>query len=277
MEKRRSSNDQNFQFNTDVKKYLTNKDAENQRQRAGRPEETDSSDKAAETIGQLFDIFYQENFEDILIYSEDQMLDKISKDVLDNLLKIYTQRTLAQGEFKELIQASEEIIKKKYREHFDLLNSAWSEFSKIRYKNTNDLYLNNFRKHCSYTGNIPYHMCKFRKGQTAGSRLIAVRENYKITFVICSGCRKCFTSEIMTLYCNHCREVYHSSVLKPSENKDLLPATLSKYHCTRIINEKLKMFDALSEQELIDSLQCFVIKHSKGYLLFVFHNKYNEI
>ena len=99
-------------------------------------------------------------------------------------------------------------------------------------KEKNLSYLNNFRKHCPKTEELPYHLCDDGKVGKFIKLEYETNNNEKdIYYVVCENCRFCYLSNCIKMYCKNCKKNYYSSILKDSENINCLPATWDSYHC----------------------------------------------
>ena len=181
--------------------------------------------KAEEILGNEFN----ENFDNILIKRKEIFVNKIMKEVELILKELYLKEL---NEINEINIKLKELIEEKYNKNYNLLNNEWKKYQK-QPKLYN--YLNHFRKHCIHTDNIAFHSCKKEK-----SKFIEIKENNKISHVICIECKKCYVSNEILLYCKYCEIEYYSCKLKDNEDENILPSTWEKYHCVGIVNNTMK-------------------------------------
>ena len=172
---------------------------------------------------------FNENFENILIKRKEIFVSNIMKEVELILKELYPKE---ENKMKDIIITLKEEINDKYNKNFYLLNNEYKKYQKNP-KLYN--YLSHFRKHCINTDNIGYHICKKEK-----SKLIEIKENNEISYIICIECKKCYISNEILLYCKYCKVEYYSCRLKNNENENLLPSTWEKYHCVGIVNNTMK-------------------------------------
>ena len=181
--------------------------------------------KAEEILGNEFN----ENFDNILIKRKEIFVNKIMKEVELILKELYLKEL---NEINDINIKLKELIEEKYNKNYNLLNNEWKKYQK-QPKLYN--YLNHFRKHCIHTDNIAFHSCKKEK-----SKFIEIKENNKISHVICIECKKCYISNEILLYCKYCEIEYYSCKLKDNEDENILPSTWEKYHCVGIVNNTMK-------------------------------------
>ena len=192
-----------------------------------------------EKLNDMYDKEFNEAFKQILILSKEDFINFISNGITYLLSELYGENIFENRKLKEIQKKNLSIIDKNYEIHFQKINKTWLNFSKIKNnnnENTNNYYLTNFRKHCCDTENIAFHNCK----SDLNSKFISVEENKNIKYVICTECKMVYFSNFILCYCSHCNCDYYSSILSKNENPNLLIATWKKYHCNKLINEKMK-------------------------------------
>ena len=113
---------------------------------------------------------------------------------------------------------------------YDSCLNVLQKFKSSNNKNDNNIYLTNFLAHCNYE-QIALHSC--------GSKFIKTNSNINTnTYVICSGCKKCYFNVSIPVYCPFSQKKYYSKITKEDE-ENLDPATWEEYHCKNpIINEQ---------------------------------------
>ena len=191
-----------------------------------------------EKIKNLYDPEFEEMFQDILISSKEDFLDNISNNVNSILTDMYSEEALKDENLENILTEFDKKVEKDYNLHYEILNKCYKNFEREnrRGKLNENNYLSNFRKHCSETDDIPYHNCQ----NNTLSKFYQIEENGEIKYVICSECQKVYLSKMILCHCINCNEDYYSSILNKNEDKNLLPATWKKYHCDKVINEKMK-------------------------------------
>ena len=172
---------------------------------------------------------FNENFENILIKRKEIFLSNIMKEVELILKELYPKE---ENKMKDIIIKLKEEINDKYNKNYNLLKNEYKKYEKEPKLYNN---LTHFRKHCINTDNIGYHICKKEK-----SKLIEIKENNEINYIICIECKKCYISNEILLYCKNCNVEYYSCRLKNNENENILPSTWEKYHCVGIVNNTMK-------------------------------------
>ncbi len=190
-----------------------------------------------EKIKKMYESEFDEMFQDILISSKEDFLDDISNNINTLLTDMYSEESLKDETLEKILTDFDNDVAKDYNYHFEILNKAFKNFERDnrRGKLNENSYLSNFRKHCAETEDIPYHNC-----QNSLSKFYQIEENGEIKYVICSDCHKVYLSSMILCHCSNCNEDYYSSILNKNEDKNLLPATWKKYHCEKVINEKMK-------------------------------------
>ena len=190
-----------------------------------------------ERIKNLYDPEFEEMFQDILISSKEDFLDNISNNVNSILIDMYSEEALKDEKLENILTEFDKKVEKDYNLHYDILNKSYKNYEREnrRGKLNENNYLFNFRKHCSETDDIPYHNC-----QNTLSKFYQIEENGEIKYVICSDCQKVYFSTMILCHCVNCNEDYYTNILNKNEDKNILPATWKKYHCDKVINEKMK-------------------------------------
>ena len=198
-------------------------------------------EKLKEKINLMYENEYKEIFKQILIISKEDFMSFISNGVKILLIEIYGEENINN---KILLNLQEELYKeyeKEYLINYDKLNKFWKNLEKEK----NDIekyYLTNFRKHCCESLNYAFHNCQNEK-----SKFIKYEENNKIKYVICIECQIVYFSNCILCYCSFCNKNYYSSILSKEEKNNLFIATWEKYHCEKIINEKMKCLKCKSD------------------------------
>ena len=190
-----------------------------------------------EKIQEMYDSEFDEMFQDILISSKEDFLDNISNNINTLLTDIYSEQCLSDETLEKILTDFDNQVEKDYNFHYEILNKAFKNFERDnrRGKLNENSFLSNFRKHCAETDDIAYHNC-----QNSLSKFYQIEENGEIKYVICQDCQKVYLSSMILCNCSNCNEDYFSSILNKNEDKNLLPATWKKYHCEKVINEKMK-------------------------------------
>ena len=187
-------------------------------------------------LNDMYDTEFNEAFKQILTLSKEDFMSFISNGVQIALSDLYGEDIFENEKLINIQNKNLNLIERNYQNHYNKLDRAWRNFEKIKNKNNNNYYLTNFRKHCCNTDDIAFHNCQIE----SNSKYISVEENKIIKYVICSECKFVYFSNFILCYCSHCHIDYYSSILSKDENPNLLIATWGKYHCHKLINEKMK-------------------------------------
>ena len=180
-------------------------------------------------ISEIYTLLYKENFPLILKKTRYIFLEKIFKEAEEIILKgsLKSSNNIAQ------ILESKEAIIKKYEHDFKLLSLEYKNYLKNK---KNYKYFSHFRKHCGKTDKYGYHFCDSNKK----AKFIEIKEKEEISYVICEGCKLCYKTDFIEMFCANCNHKYFSNKLKETENENILPATWGRYHCNSLINEIMK-------------------------------------
>ena len=193
----------------------------------------------SEKIKNIFQSEFDEIFEDILTLSKEDFMSNIKNNVNQLISDMYTEEATNDKTLIKILKNCENEFDDEYKYHYEILNKNWKNYEREnrRGKINENSFLNNFRKHCAETDDIPYHNCQNNQSKFYQ---VSIEENGEIDYVICIECQKVYFSNMILCHCNNCNEDYYSSILSKNENKNLLPATWKKYHCEKVINEKMK-------------------------------------
>ena len=216
----------------------------------------------------IFNIIYEENFQDILILQKQRFLEQLEKDVLTIFYQIYSDKISFNKKFNSLLRIINEEFKSKYNNNYEEIYSEWNCFNNLKNNNNynkedkvNSYYISDFRKHCHNHIGLAIHKCE----NDEKAKFIKIykrfnfrfRNNKEVKYIICEGCKKVFYKDKFNSYCSHCDENYLSSILLPNENKECCMATYSEYHCETLTNEiipcklcKEKLFLFIKEKQL---------------------------
>ena len=191
----------------------------------------------SEKVKNMYQAEFDEIFEDILTLTKEDFISNLTNNVSQLLSDMYSEEAISNKNLIKILNSCENEFEEEYKYHFEILNKNWKNFEREnrRGKINENSYLNNFRKHCAETDDIPYHNC-----QNNLSKFYQIEENGEIEYVICIDCQKVYFSNMILCHCNNCNEDYYTSILGKNEDKNLLPATWKKYHCEKVINEKMK-------------------------------------
>ena len=188
---------------------------------------------------------YDEIINDILNLKEVIFIDQVKEGVSLILEDLYTDYSLTEPRLVKLFNKNLEEIKNKYKQDYNLVNTAWNNYEKnIKKRNNKDCLLSGFRPHCISTESYATHNClsKEKDGEKNCHFIIVRNSDSKkdIKFVVCENCKKVYYSSFILARCYKCNIDYYTSLLTPEENPELLIATWENYHCPQLINEKMK-------------------------------------
>ena len=199
--------------------------------------EIQNYDSFNEKIRNMYQAELDEIFQDILIISKEDFISFISNGVKLLLSDMYSEDIFKDKTLIEIRKNCEKEINKEYNLHYEKLNKAYKLFEKDNKKNNikSNNFLSHFRKHCSKTDNFAYHNCN-----NSQSKFYIIEENNIKKYVICINCQKVYLTNMILCHCLNCNIDYYSSILKKEEDENFLLGTWEKYHCDRIVNEKIK-------------------------------------
>ena len=199
--------------------------------------EIQNYDSFNEKIHNMYQAELDEIFQDILVISKEDFISFISNGVKLLLSDMYSEDIFKDKTLIEIRKNCEKEINKEYNLHYEKLNKAYKLFEKENKKNNikSNNFLSHFRKHCSKTDNFAYHNCN-----NSQSKFYIIEENNIKKYVICINCQKVYLTNMILCHCLNCNIDYYSSILKKEEDENLLLGTWEKYHCDRIVNEKIK-------------------------------------
>ena len=182
-------------------------------------------------ISEIFTSLYKDAFPLILQQSRSKFLDKINKEAEE----IISQSSFHSLKNKELISDLKEKLIKKYDYDYKFLSLEYKHFLQNK-KNYN--YFCHFRKHCGKTDNYGYHYCDSNYNKKA--KFIEIKKNGIVSYVICEGCKLCYYTDFILMFCSNCNRKYFSNILTEKDDGNILPATWGRYHCNTLINEIMK-------------------------------------
>ena len=195
-----------------------------------------------EDIKYIYNFLYEDNFENILIQSKENFINKIEFHINEiinyHFDDIYTNTTF----FQQTLNKFKNEIETKYSYDFSLLNEQYL-INKNNLKEKERKYLSHFLKHCINTRDQAYHLCPNNK---KGKFIIVKDTNNKlknksseIKYVICFDCKQCYPSSCISMICTPCNYKYLSSILKENEDENIVLATWEKYHCVSSLQDQV--------------------------------------
>ena len=199
-------------------------------------------------IKHLLKIEFEEIFCDILRLNNEQFLSQIKNGLSLSLSDIYSENCLSNQKIISLIEAGLQSINTDYNNVYNFLSKAWANHEKNSKKqSTKEELLTVFRKHCINNDEYAYHNCDLKNNtfiiinsQQIDNNSSNNSKNNNIIYVVCNACKKVYFSSFIQCRCHKCNVDYYTSTLNPEEDMNLLPATWDNYHCSQIINEKMK-------------------------------------
>ena len=188
------------------------------------------------SIYSLYKTNFIDNCELIIIEKQNNFLDKFfskmkliikneyDEDIFDKDKDLYEITKKCENDF----------ISDIYWPMHDSCIHGYNKFKSLK-NNNNGFYLSNFLSHCNYE-QIALHSC--------GSKFILIESNTSSnSYALCTGCKKCYFSSSIPIYCPFDRKKYYSKIIN-KEDKNLLPATWDEYHCKNpIINEQMSCIE----------------------------------
>ena len=195
--------------------------------------ENDFSDinKFNEKIIDIYIDEFNDLFEFILIYSEENFIEILTSNVEKTLENEYNSEILKNKQLNNLISDNENYIYENfYLPNFLILKESLSQTPKKLHFS--------FRKHCNYQNNKIIHLCQNEEEENEITNDLFIIPEKNEDFIICSNCKKCYVKSCIKLYCSFCSKNFYTSFETTEEtlNNDIQPATWQKYHCKLIYN-----------------------------------------
>ena len=107
-------------------------------------------------IGEIYNLFYDQNFEFILTSGQAQFLSKIKSAANVLIGKAFAREEIGDKSVRDAIEKVEGRIEKKYEEERRFLTEQYNSYK----SNPNSFhFLSHFRKHCPNSEQIAYHYC----------------------------------------------------------------------------------------------------------------------
>ncbi len=219
-----------------MESLIINRDSNNDRYQRFKVD-VENTKKFQEKIDKIFKREFESCFKDILFLSKNDFFLFINNEVEMKLKEMYTSKIFSDYDLSDYLNNSYSKIEDEYNNHYEILKKAWDEYKNLKNKNkiTNQDYLTTYRKHCCDSDNFASHNCQIEQ-----TKFYIVKINNIIKYVICIKCESAYLSSSILCHCFSCNNDYYSSILEKDENPNLLIATWKKYHCPRIINQKMK-------------------------------------
>ena len=229
-----------------------------------------------EKIKDIFNMQYEEKFQDILILQKNRFFELVEKGVLSIFKNIYSEKIISNKKFNSLFQMARKDLEFKYNNIVEDISSEWDYFNDL--KNNYDInneeiinayYITDFSRHCHNHEGIALHKCGHaEKGKFIK---ISIRYNFRfrnikeLKYLICEECKKVFPKELFQSYCSFCKENYISNTLGKNENKECFLAAYTTPHCDSFFSEailcklcKEKLYLFINEKKL-KCLKCSYI------------------
>ena len=199
-------------------------------------------------IKDIFNLQYEEKFQDILILQKNKFLEQLEKEVLSILKKLYSEKILSNKKFNSLFQICKEDYENRYSYNYGEISSEWEYFYNLKNNNNvnneekiNSYYITDFRKHCHNHEGLAEHKC----GHAEKGKFVKIfvrynfrfKKNKEIKYIICEECKKVFLKDLFINYCSYCKEIYLCGILSPNDSKECFMATYTEPHCDTFINK----------------------------------------
>ena len=184
-------------------------------------------------ISDIYNSLYENFFPFILKLSKKAFFEKLDKEVNE----IFLSGKLNNTENIKLVAEMKKDFVKKYEKDYKFLSKEFQNYLKNK-KNYN--YLTHYRKHCFQKDIYALHYCSpLKKGKFIEITNNSLK-NKEVLYVICEGCKQCYLSKFIIMFCSSCNRKYYSNILPKNESEKIVPATWKKYHCSSLINEIMK-------------------------------------
>ena len=111
-------------------------------------EEIKDESSFKDKISQLYFTEFEEIFQDILLFPEEEIMSSMTSGVRMILTDTYTEDIFQNKKLNNLIEECLENIKREYENHYQILSKAWTHYaSKVKTSlHSKSFFLSNFRK-----------------------------------------------------------------------------------------------------------------------------------
>ena len=197
----------------------------------------------------LFETEISEVFPNILCTSKNEFIGFIETKIKSNLIEQYPNDNISlifkNKKFTDIFNKNMAILHEKYSLFIKELNESWDNYTKqllLKEINKEELFFNNFRKHCIKTGKYALHKCSKHK---YGEFLSVLHKSstdgtLSVRYLICTKCKKAYFTSLFLNYCKECDITYYSNKLSNKENSEYQLATYYPPHCNSLFNKKIK-------------------------------------
>ena len=200
-------------------------------------------------IKNIFNHELKKEFYNILLSTKELFIDSVKEKVFSILSIKYSNKIFDNKNFAIILSKNIQKLNNKYEKNYLTISQQFNAFQMEKMKNKvnkninlTKYYFSSYRKHCPNSQNYAIHLCTKSRGLKNIGKFIKIRNNLNkeiIEYLVCETCQKTFFSEIISCYCQNCKEVYFSSQLNNDEKNNLFPAALKKTHCEEMVNDLL--------------------------------------
>ena len=200
-----------------------------------------------EKITNLYISEFEDKLANILNVKESEFMSNFSLRMNLIIEDMYSSKVFNYKNIQGIMKKSERIVYERfYLSNYQILSKAIKDYE----KSFNCVILTNFHKHCGNNDEQAIHVCMGKLMQVSSNYVngVGIKKSTPddkklintVSHVICLGCKKCYLSNSIILFCKACKTDYYTSVLLVNENNELKAATWEKYHCGALINDMMR-------------------------------------
>ena len=195
-----------------------------------------------EDLEHIYNYFYEENFQNILIKTKFSFLNLIENKIQEVIAYNFDDSCINNSSFKRTINKFKKNIENKYLNDYTFLIDQYAKNENILKENERK-YIYDYFQHCVNNKDCAHHLCstnkkgKFILTSENGNKLRFLSKETK--YVICLNCKQCYKSSCFKTICFSCNKEYYSSILKEGEDKNIVLATWEKYHCGGTLTDQI--------------------------------------
>ena len=196
-----------------------------------------------EDLEHIYNYFYEENFQNILIKTKFSFLNLIENKIQEVIAFNFDDSCVNNSSFKRIINKFKKNIENKYLNDYTFLMEQYTKNNNNNLKETERTYVYDYLLHCVNTKDCAHHLCSTNK---KGKFILTSENENKLRFlsketkyVICLNCKQCFKSSCFKTICFSCNKEYYSSLLNEGEDKNIVLATWEKYHCGGTLTDQI--------------------------------------
>ncbi len=183
--------------------------------------------KFEEKLTDICQMEFEEKIVDLLKLNDREFMQSFEKRMRLILEDIYSSSCFKNYQLNNLLKDNiRRIYEEYYKQHAEYVQGHY----KPNKKNNTKI---RFNKHCKNSSDTPIHTCN-------GYFYPITDDNGEILYLVCMNCEMVYLSSSVFMTCEVCDTDYFTAILKTTDNMDLVPATWDKYHCSALINDKMR-------------------------------------